>query len=327
MEKKEFSTELRLLLAFALSFAVVMLSRYLLPKPATPPVKTQQTTKQTPPPTAPTSASPAAAQETQSVSAEPPPAAPGTKLGSSEQTVTVDSDLYHIVFSSRGALVKSWLLKRFRDEKGGSLDVVDQDAAHQYGFPLSIWTGDPALRDQINNALFVPSATGTVTAPASLTFEYSNGPIAARKEITFTGKDYILEIKTDVWKDGQPVAHGIAWRGGFGDIHDIGMRGNVVDVYFRDAQKIARHTSGDIKTGELTDSGAFEYVGIEDRFFAATFLPYTGTTRLTSFRQDVTVAGQTKPRPSVGFAVQSTDSPRTICGCLWVPKTHLCSHP
>lgn len=317
MEKKELSIELRLLMAFALSFAVVMLSRYWLPKPPPPQQKPPAQQAKTAPPQS--AAAPASPPETSAASNAPLPAE-GTKQGTAEQEITVESDLYRIVISSRGGVVKSWALKRYRDDLNNSLDLVDQDAAREFGFPLGIWTSDESLRQELNNALFVPSATGTINTPASLTLEYSSAHIAARKEITFPGKDYIVEIKTDLWSDGKPVAHEASWRGGFGDIHDIGMRGAGVDVFYRDPQKISRLTAGDVKTGEASASGALEFTGIEDRFFTAAFLPEGGPLRATAFRQDVTVAGQAKKRPSVGMAVGSLDSPQDRLRLFVGPK-------
>ena len=314
MEKKELSIELRLLLAFALSFAVVMLARYFLPKPPPP--------QQKPP------AQQAKAAVTQVPASAPAEAKPGIspapatslKQGAAEQEITIESDLYKIVLSSRGGVVKSWALKRYRDDQNHPLDLVDQEAAGEFGYPFSIWSGDESLRQEVNTAIFVPSATGTIQAPASLTFEYNSNRIAARKEITFTGKDYIVEIKTGVWSDRKPVVHEIAWRGGFGDIHDIGMRGNVLDVFYRDPQKMTRLSNGDVKSGELSSSGPFEFSGIEDRFFTAAFLPAGGPLRVTTFRHDVTVAGQTKKRPSMGMAVGSPESPQNRLRLFVGPK-------
>ena len=60
----------------------------------------------------------------------------------SEQTTVVENDLYRITFTNRGGLVKSWILKKYTDDKGQPLDLVHQQAAAQYGYPLSLWTGD-----------------------------------------------------------------------------------------------------------------------------------------------------------------------------------------
>ena len=55
----------------------------------------------------------------------------------------------------------------------------------KFGLPLSLYTYDENLRDQINSALYVGSASGTITAPGELTFEYSQGDITVRKTFQF----------------------------------------------------------------------------------------------------------------------------------------------
>ena len=217
-------------------------------------------------------------------------------------------------------MVKSWALNRYRDEQNNSLDLVDSLAAKQYGNPFSIWVSDEAMRQELNGALFVPSESGEIHAPATLTFEYSTGRIAARKEISFNAKDYVVEIKTDVWSDGKPIAHSVAWPGGFGDVHDLGMRGNQLDAYYRDPLKITRWTSGDIKAGTLSASGSFLFAGIEDRFFTASFLPQEGPLRVAALRQDVAVAGQSKPRPSLGLTVGSGEGQQNRLRVFVGPK-------
>ena len=310
MAKEELSTELRLLLAFALSFLVIVMSRSLLVKPL-PPAAPKAVAKQSqPPPLPPADATPQAPLETKGES----------KQGTAEEQITVESDLYQVVFSSKGAVVKNWALKGFKDEQNQPLDLVDPVAAHDFGYPFALWVNDPAVRQEINGALFVPSATGHVHTPVTLTFEYSGPHFAARKEILFPERGYVVEIKTDLWIDGKPMPHTVGWRGGFGDIHDLGMRGNVVDVFYRDQQKITRLGPSDIKGEEATASGTFLYAGIEDRFFSASFMPQQGALNVFAFRQDISVAGQTKKRPSIGMAAGSLDSPQNRLRLFVGPK-------
>ncbi len=297
--------------AIGLSFLIVFVSRYWLMK-TVPPAQPKAPVAQAVVP-------PVPAPEAKPAAPSPPPAA-GEKRGTSELQSSVDSPLYKIVISSRGAAVKSWALNRYRDEQNNFLDLVDSFAAKQYGNPFSIWVSDEAIRQELNNALFVPSESGELHAPATLIYEYSTGRIAARKEISFNAKDYVVEIKTDVWSDGKAIAHSVAWPGGFGDVHALGQRGNQLDAYYRDPLKITRWTSGDIKAGTLSASGSFLFAGIEDRFFTATFLPQEGPLRVAALRQDVAVAGQTKPRQSLGLTVSAGEGQQNRLRVFVGPK-------
>src|SRR5947209_7231778 len=109
--KKELSVEMRLLLAFVLMGVVLFTTPYFFKAPPGPaPLKRSEQ----PPPA-------------KSAQAPPPPSiapaapAPGQVVAANEETVTVDTDLYHIVFSNRGALVRSWILKKYKDSHGKPL--------------------------------------------------------------------------------------------------------------------------------------------------------------------------------------------------------------
>ena len=91
------------------------------------------------------------------------------------------NQLYRITFSNRGAQATSWILKKYKDDSGKPLDLVNAKAAAKLGYPLSLWTYDAGMRNQLAQALYVPSASGTVNAPATLTFTYSNNGLEVRR--------------------------------------------------------------------------------------------------------------------------------------------------
>src|SRR3970040_168891 len=135
MEPKEPSLQGRILLAFALSFLILFISQQFLVGPPPAPAPESATTPAPPPatsPAPPAETSPpsppgsAAAQVT-------PPAEP--RQGAAEEQITVESDLYQAVFSTRGAAVKSWTLRRYSDAQGNPLELANPAAAAEYGDP------------------------------------------------------------------------------------------------------------------------------------------------------------------------------------------------
>ena len=74
----------------------------------------------------------------------------------------IENDVYRIVFTNRGARVKSWVLKKYTDDKGGQLELVNTAAAEKYGYPLTLWSYDEGLRNQVNSALYVGSSQFSV---------------------------------------------------------------------------------------------------------------------------------------------------------------------
>ena len=64
--------------------------------------------------------------------------------------------------------------------------------------------------------MYVPSATGTLSAPAQLTFTYSDGTVEVRKTFSFN-ETYVLHADVEVKRNGAPVRALLSWPGGFGD--------------------------------------------------------------------------------------------------------------
>jgi YidC/Oxa1 family membrane protein insertase len=117
------SFEKRLPLALALMMLVLLVSQYVFkpapgPKPAVPiNDKTAATVAN----------KPAAAPATQVVTQ---PATPGSSAvqGAAEIITDIDTQLYNIVFTNKGAVVKSWVLKQYRDDTGKPLELINTES-------------------------------------------------------------------------------------------------------------------------------------------------------------------------------------------------------
>src|SRR5216684_6177207 len=81
-----------------------------------------------------------------------------TKEAAAESETVIENDLYKITFTNRGAQAKSWVLKKYFDDQGRPLDLVNAAASAKYGYPLSLWTYDETLRNRLSSALYVASA-------------------------------------------------------------------------------------------------------------------------------------------------------------------------
>ena len=162
-----------------------------------------------------------AATASQSSSSQPPvtPVAADTGTSTaqavSESTTVVENELYRITFSNRGAQVTSWVLKKYKDDDGKPLDLVNQEAAAKFGYPLSLFTYDDGLRNRLQQAMFVPSATGNITASGTLSFDYSAGGLSVHKSFKFDST-YLIHAEVSVTQNGAPVAAMLAWPSGFG---------------------------------------------------------------------------------------------------------------
>ncbi len=304
----------RSLMVFTMVFAVILLGMQIFhpKKPVTPAsTKTQSvqssTAIQSNAANASSGAPAAAASATANTPATPQVAA------ASESTTVVENELYRITFSNRGGQVTSWILKKYTNFAGQPLDLVNAAAAEKFGYPLSIYTYDANLRQRLAQALYVSSATGNLTAPNQLTFDYSAGGLVVHKVFHFDNS-YVLKAEVTVTQNGAPVEALLAWPSGFGDQREA--RDYATD------QKIDRSDSGKADTiapkkvvdGE-TQTGTLDWGGVSDLYFAAIFLPDTPqTSSLVSLHHTMDIpkdpehpqAGQVAPQPILGAAVGMT---------------------
>ncbi len=198
------------------------------------------------------------------------PAQANAVQASAESTTVVENELYRIQFSNRGAQVRSWILKKYKDADGKPLDLVNRQAAAQFGYPLSLFTYDSGLREKLAQALFVPSATGDVIAPSTVTFKWSDGSLTATKTFSFD-TSYVIHAATSVEQNGAPVTALLAWPSGFGDQDTLPQYAKATF----NAMQAGKSSSDAYKkvVGGATLPGPFEWAGVGDLYFAAIFLP------------------------------------------------------
>ncbi|MGA3316012.1 MAG: membrane protein insertase YidC [Candidatus Korobacteraceae bacterium] len=266
----------RMLMVFAVTFALIIISQIFLfkDKSRQQPKPTPQTSQSNAP--APQAQSEAASAPAEAVSKGRAPAiaSPGkgpavAKVANSEVETVVENDVVRIVFTNRGAQAKSWVLKKYKDEDGHPLDLVNPLAV-KFGLPLSLYADDENLRNQINSALYVGSAAGPITVPGTLTYEYAQGDITVRKTLQFAD-NYVISIETVVTQNGQPVQAYPMWPAAFGD-QSTGPSYASAKVAYMANDKVERLAAKKVSNGN-TLRGPFNWAGAQDQYFAAIFLP------------------------------------------------------
>ncbi len=306
--------DMRSTMGFVLLMLVVLLGYQYFFKPKEPaqrqPAQTQsQTQSQASQPAAPSQAGspqPAAGQ------AQAPAVTPAITAALETET-TVENDLYKIVFTNRGAQVKHWILKKYTDSAGKPLDMVQPQAAALFGLPLSLFTYEPALTAQLNQALYQvstagapPSATGLLTAPATLTFHYAANGLDVVKTFTF-GSSYVVNVQAQVKRNGVPVRALVEWPAGLGDQTDAMQFAYGKFAWFLNG----KDDSTDAKKvgGNATLDQPYDYAAIMDLYFAAAFMPdnperATVVTLHNPLDLTVSSGDQNKPKPAdvIGLA-------------------------
>jgi len=281
--KKETGTEKRLLLVVLLTIVGMGLLSYLMPKPAPPaqqpgnPPSQQQ--QQQPTPTPSNSPSSTTSTVARRATATPTQTA-ASRQGSAETETAIENDLYKITFSNKGGLIRSWILKKYTNDKNQPLDIVNPVTAPVLGYPLSLFSYDQELSKKLNEVLYVPSQTGSQSAPASITFEYADGDTQARKTFTFDRSSYVVGVQTEVTNKGNFVAAYPQWPGGFGDQTVLSSyAGTRIDwqqdgeITRKPPQSGGFLTSKKWVVGGQTINGPFQWIGTVDQYFAAVFMP------------------------------------------------------
>jgi len=288
--------ERRLLVVFALTFLVILLFQPLLKKygPQPQPAKQESAAE-------PRSVGQAGAAVPTHVSTQPPtqilttggaPVSTPVQAASESETV-IENDVYRIVFTNRGGRVKSWVLKKYTDDKGGPLELANTAAAEKYGYPLTLWTYDETLRNKLNSVLYAPSqgtrvpggeanritvtakglelGSNTLTSPTEIGFEYNDGDISVQKSFEFDRNSYVVGVRTAVYQKGTQVTAFPMWPAGFGG-DTTGPQYATGQIVYQYDNKVERLAIKKISGGG-TLPGPFHWAGVSDQYFAAVFLP------------------------------------------------------
>ena len=279
-----------MLLIMMAAFALILIVQFFfLKKPATPPPNQPGQTATAP---APSGSAPTTAANPETPVAASTPA----KAAANESESVIENDLYRIVFTNRGAQVKSWILKKYKDEKGQPLDLVNP-ATVNLGLPLSLYTYDETLRTKINSVLYIVNPTSQVAVPGELNFEFSDGSVSVHKTLRFD-HSYVVWLETVVTVNGKPVQAYPSWPAGFGDQGAAPSFASARIDYFA-GDKVERLAAKKISGGN-TLRGPFQWAGPQDQYFATIFLPdVPANAALVTFRNGIQVPKDpAKPDPN-----------------------------
>jgi YidC/Oxa1 family membrane protein insertase len=268
--------ERRILLALALSFLLITLTRPLWEprRPEPPPAEKRSTEKehQIQP----------QQQQVPSMTGTVPKIPVEGKAAEAESLTEIEGDLYRIWVSNKEAVVQSWVLKKYNDSHGKPLEFVEEKKSQLFGYPLSVKIDrEEELTKSLKTALFATESPSRINlsdqgkTSQDLLFEYGDQNLRVSKKLTFTRGSYVISVECGVWVNSKPVDFSLNWSSGFGD-SSIDPRMAVHRCLYRTESAIKRLKSSDI-TGEQELSGSFDFAGLEDLYFAALFLPAQGT--------------------------------------------------
>ena len=277
--------EKRLLFFFAVTFLLVSLWPRLFPPPA-PPL----------PSASPVLAEPAApegrlATESEELRGEPASglveATAGaeaveipTRAAANEELVVVDTDVYRLKFSNRGARLLSARLKAFEDGAGEPYELVSEEASSYTGaYPLDLRVSSGAQTEELKKALFEVHPSGPLTISANETadveFVWANATgLEVTKRLRFEGASYGIDIEVSVRERGREVAKEVLYGPGLGR--------EIASGQYVGAEKGVLASRGEVAlfaASDLDDEGSavsVDAAGVASHYFAALMLPEPG---------------------------------------------------
>ncbi|NQW03923.1 MAG: membrane protein insertase YidC [Acidobacteria bacterium] len=280
--------EKRVFLAIVLSFGILAVyQNYIVPPQVAPPAAA---------PTGPAGA-PAALTQGAATPAAPEVAAitpapiemPATLVGDTEaRDIIVNTDTVYAVFSTEGATIKSWRLKKYFDTNGEPLDLIPPQLPANYPHPFTLATDQDAVSAVLSVAKFKPSSLGPLSlgaAPGTLSFEYQDETgLTARKSFHFQpdGMPYMMTVDASV--DVQGVARPVTLK--FGPAVGIGYStgGRMTAAY---PSAAVFHKDGSVErpsASSLLEQPAYEgvmrFAGVGDQYFLSAAIPGTRSVRM-----------------------------------------------
>jgi len=197
-----------------------------------------------------------------------------------EEIIAIDTDLYAIRLSNRGAQVISWKLLDYQNDDGQPLDLVSAAAADLNIRPLQILVDDPDATTRLRDSLYrVERREHEMEGRRILDvlFTYADGHgLAATKTLRIDAAGYLGEFGAAVRVAGRPVAPYVLWGAGFA-AHTGLEKG-----YYADGSWAVAEINGDvefkgqaqIEPGEPWGlTGNIAWAGMSDKYFAAVLLP------------------------------------------------------
>lgn len=270
--------EKRVILAIALSILVLILYQLLFfkkkPLPEAPPVQTIEKSPEIKPaekePVPPQPVRGQAEQKSQEIISAP-----------SEEQILIDTSLYRAVWSNRGGVLKSWKLKKHKDDQGEDLELVSERSAEVDLYPFSLRTDDPSFDTIINTGLYKFSAPELKLyegQKGELRFQYAdeNG-VQVEKVFIFQEGKYDFDLQIRLRKKGEEIEPSLIWGPGFSNLSPAELKQRAfaggVGITVLSSAKFFHQQEKKFKPEENLYNFV-QWAAYENNYFAALFLTF-----------------------------------------------------
>ncbi|MBI5047819.1 MAG: membrane protein insertase YidC [Deltaproteobacteria bacterium] len=192
---------------------------------------------------------------------------------SAEETVTVETPLYKAVFSSKGAGIKSWVLKKYKEGLEQTASDVEMITPALEEYPLQ----DKLIKGAASETIyFKPSKSSISLNPGQkqeLIFTgQSKDGIGIEKRYTISAGAYSIRIETIISNNSASQFEGQLVTGLTASVKFLEKRGGSYrkgPILYSDGKVLTK----DIKEGEDTLAGKMLWSGLEDMYFISVIIP------------------------------------------------------
>ncbi|HWF59830.1 MAG TPA: membrane protein insertase YidC [Nitrospira sp.] len=222
---------------------------------------------------------------------------------SAMEVVEVETGLYRAKFTTSGAALISWELKRYQNSSDGKSAVQLVRQGGKFAEPLTITADDASHSKELSEGLYKVEKDFTTLdqghPTGHMTFYYGNSETGVRleKQLTFHADSYVVDIALKPSGLGGAVKVGLGTNFGVVDWGE-GFIGSVGA-----ASLIDEKIENDAPESETERKGALKWVALHDKYFIAALIPNASASALPRKQGDKLVS------TAVRLAVDSSGAP------------------
>ncbi len=197
-----------------------------------------------------------------------------------EKDIIIDTPLFYAVWSNKGAVLKSWRLKKHMNDDNEPVELVSEKANKKNEYPFSIETENPSFNQYVNNALYDCPITRIELDEGEtreIRFVYADSDNSQiEKVFSFQGGTYSFDVNIEVLKEGEPVKSRLKWGPNFGDTSETAEKkrfGTGEGMAYLKSDKVKHISESKYDPEEDNQFFRVDWVAYENNYFAAIFLP------------------------------------------------------
>ena len=227
-----------------------------------------------------------------------------------EEEIIIETDLYSVVLSNRGATIKEWVLKNYTKEGDSGQSGIGLYKGGEGGIaPLSIMTGDLRIDTALLEGIYrikgesIKLSKEKPVGKVGFLFHDDENGIVIEKNIQFNNESYDIGVDIDIkGREGPYEVHlgsnfGIVEWAQQGFVGFIGPETKIGD-------EVIKNKPSKIN-GKVEHLGRVEWTAIQDKYFIAALIPEKseGATVLKTHDEEVSVGIELSGRGRESFRV------------------------